>query len=80
LICHLRLYGAGLSFGSPNFNFNYFLIILTPGPPSNNTSSIVFFLIYTWIITIQLSIATATVLTYGIEKPTCLSMVDLFTF
>jgi len=48
----LKLYGASLSFGSPNFNLNYYVIILTPEPPSNNTSFIVFFAIYIWITAI----------------------------
>jgi hypothetical protein len=61
----LRLYGVGLGFGSPNFNLNYFVIILTPEPPSNDTSSIVFFLICTWITVIWLSIATTTIPTFG---------------
>jgi hypothetical protein len=73
----LRLYGASYSFGSPNFNFNYFVIILTLKPPSSNTSSIVFFPIYTWIIPIWLFIATIIVLTSGTKIPTCLSMVAL---
>jgi hypothetical protein len=66
----LRLYGAGLGFGSPNLNLNYFVIILTPKPPSGNTSSIVFFPIYTWITTTWLSIATIVVPTSGIEEST----------
>jgi hypothetical protein len=64
----LRLYGAGLGFGSPNLNLNCSVIILTPKPPSNNTSCIVFFPIYTWITTIWLSIAIAVVPTFGIEN------------
>jgi len=56
------------------------MIILIPEPSSSNTSSIVFFPIYIWITTIQLSIATTVVPTFGIEKPTCLSMVVLLTF
>jgi hypothetical protein len=47
-----KLYGGSLSFGSLNLNLNCSVMILTPKPPSNNTSSIVFFPIYTWIITI----------------------------
>jgi hypothetical protein len=54
------------------------MIILIPEPSSSNTSS--FFPIYIWITTIQLSIATTVVPTFGIEKPTCLSMVVLLTF
>jgi hypothetical protein len=61
----LILYGASLGFGSPNFNFNYSVIILTLKPPSSNTSSIVFFPICTWIIVIWLYIATTIVRTFG---------------
>ncbi len=75
-----RLYGAGLGFGSPNLNLNCFVIILIPKPPSNNTSSIVFFPIYTWIITIWLFIPTTTIPTFGTKEWTCLSMVTLLTF
>jgi len=73
----LRLYGVGLNFGSPNFNLNYFVMILILEPPSNNTNSIVFFPIYTWIIAIWLFIVIVIVLTYDIEKTTCLFVVAL---
>ncbi len=76
----LRLYGANLGFGSPNFNLNYSVIILILEPPSNNTSFIVFFPICTWIIAIWLSIATSVVLTSSTKEPTCLSVVVLLTF
>jgi hypothetical protein len=56
------------------------MIRLTLKPPSNNTSSIVFFWIYTWITTIWLFIATIDVPTSSIEKPTCLFVVALLTF
>jgi hypothetical protein len=75
----LRLYGVGLGFGSPNLNLNYFVIILLPKPPSSNTSSIVFFLIYIWITTTWLFIATIIVPTFGTKEPTCFSLVVLFT-
>jgi hypothetical protein len=50
-------YGACLGFRSPNLNINCFVIILILEPPSNNTSCIVFFPLYTWITAIWLSIA-----------------------
>jgi hypothetical protein len=76
----LRLYVVGLKFGSPNFNLNYFVMILIPEPPSNNTSSIVFFPICTWIIAIWLSNVIIVIPTYGIEEITCLFVVALFKF
>ncbi len=76
----LRLYGVGLGFRSPNLNLNYSMIILILKPSSSNTSSIILFPICTWITTIQLSIVTIVVPTFGIEEPTCFSMVVLLTF
>ncbi len=76
----LKLYGASLGFGSPNRNLNCYVIILSPKPPSNNTSSIVFFPICTWIIAIWLSIVTIVVPISSTERPTCLSMVVLLIF
>ncbi len=64
----LKLYGVGLGFGSPNLNLNYFVIILTPKPPSSSTSSIVFFVIYTWITTIWLSITIIIVFTLVLKN------------
>jgi len=75
-----KLYGASLGFRSPNLNLNHSVIILTPKPPSSNTSFIVFFPIYTWIIAIWLSIATIVVPTSSIEEPTCFFVVALLTF
>jgi hypothetical protein len=76
----LKLYGVGLDFRSPNLNFNYFVMILTPKLPSNNTSSIVFFLICTWITTMWLSIATTTIPTSSTKELTCFSVVVLLRF
>jgi hypothetical protein len=76
----LKFYGTSLGFGSPNPNFNCYVIISTLWPPSNNTSSIVLFLMYTWITTIWLSIVTTIVPTFSTKKPTCLSMVVLLEF
>jgi hypothetical protein len=75
----LKLYGADLSFGSPNFNFNCYVIILLLKPPFSNTSFIVFFPICTWITTIWLSITTTVVPTSSTKKPTCLFVVTLLT-
>jgi hypothetical protein len=80
LICDPQINGAGLGFGSPNLNLNYSMMILTPEPPSNNTSFIVFFTICTWIITMRLSIATIVVPIFGTKELTYLSMVDLLRF
>jgi hypothetical protein len=52
-------------------------MILILEPPSNNTNSIVFFPIYTWIIAIWLSNVIVIVLTYDIEETTCLFVVAL---
>jgi hypothetical protein len=54
------------------------VMILTPKPPSNNTTSIVFFPICTWIIAMWLSIAKTIVPTFGTKELTYLSMVVLF--
>ncbi len=75
-----KLYGVGLGFGSPNFNLKYSMMILILEPPSNNTFSIVFFLIYIWIIVIWLSITTIVVPTFSIEEPTRFFMVVLLRF
>jgi hypothetical protein len=75
-----KLNGVGLNFGSPNFNLNYFVMMLIPKPSSNNTSSIVFFPICTWIIAIWLSIVIVVIPTYGVEENTCLFVVTLFKF
>jgi hypothetical protein len=60
-----KLYGAGLSFGNPNLNFNYFVMILILDPPFNKTSFTIFFSIYIWITTIWLSIVIVVVATFG---------------
>jgi hypothetical protein len=52
LICYPHIIWCRLGFGSPNLNLNYYVIILTLKPPSNNKSCIVFFSIYTWITAI----------------------------
>jgi hypothetical protein len=67
----LKLYAAGLGFRGLNLNLNYFMIILILKPPSNNTSSIKFFPICTWIIAIWLSIVIVVVPTFGTKGPTC---------
>jgi hypothetical protein len=65
LIAILKLYGVNLNFSNPNFNLNCYVMMLTPGPPSNKTSSTIFSPIYTWIIATWLSIAIATITTFG---------------
>jgi len=50
-------------------------MILTPEPPSNNTSSIIFSPICAWIIAIWLSIAIVVVLASSTKEPTCFFVV-----
>ncbi len=76
----LILYGVGLGFGSPNFNLNYYVRILILKPPSNNTSSIIFFPMCTWITAIWLSIVIIAIPTSGTKEPTCFFVVAIFKF
>ncbi len=61
LICHLHIIRNMFWLGNPNLVLNYSMITFTPNPPSKRTSSIVFMLIYTWITTMWLFIATVVV-------------------
>jgi hypothetical protein len=56
------------------------VMILTPKPPSSNTSSIVLFPICIWIIAIWLYVITVVVLAFGTEELTCFFVVALFKF
>jgi hypothetical protein len=79
LICHPQIIWCRFRLWKPQLNFNCFVIILIPKPPSSNTSSIVLFPIYTWITTIWLSIVTTTIPTSSTKELTCLSLV-VFTY